>query len=134
MHELRTAILSGDVKAAAGPVARKEGCRRRREKSGATLVDIAIAREERRQTNQRREDRFQDAVERATLTFRRKKSLVRVVNISGGGLMIESGIMPRIGEKVGLQFEGFDRLEAVVRWVRQGRIGLDVGENSIDVG
>jgi hypothetical protein len=134
MHELRTAILSGDVKSAPGPVARKEGCRRRREKSGATLADIAIAREERRQTNQRREDRFQNAVERATLTFRRKKSLVRVVNISGGGLLIESGIMPRIGEKVGLQFEGFDRLEGVVRWVRQGRIGLDVGEDSIDVG
>jgi len=134
MHELRTAILSGDVKSAPGPISRKEGCRRQREKSGATLVDIAIAREERRQTNQRREDRFQGEVERATLTFRRKKSLVRVVNISGGGLMIESGIIPRIGEKVGLQFEGFDRLEAVVRWVRQGRIGLDVGEDSIDVG
>ena len=132
MHELRTAIISGDVRPAQGPVARKESCRRKR--SGTTLVDIEIAREERRKTNQRREDRFHGAVERATLTFRRKKSLVPVINISGGGVMIESGILPRIGEKVGLQFEGFDQLEAIVRWVRQGRIGLDVGEDAIEVG
>ena len=132
MHELRTAIISGDVRSAQGPVARKENCRRKG--PGATLVDIEIAREERRRTNQRREDRFAGAVERATLTFRRKKSLVPVVNISGGGVMIESGIMPRIGEKVGLQFEGFDQLEAIVRWVRRGRIGLDVGEDAIEVG
>ena len=134
MHELRSAILSGDVRPADGPVARKEGCRRQRDRAGATLVDIEIAREERRKTNQRREDRFHGAVERATLTFRRKKSLVKVVNVSGGGVMVESGIMPRIGEKVALEFEGFDRLEAVVRWVREGRIGLDVGEDSIDIG
>ncbi len=47
--------------------------------------------------------------------------------------MIESDIMPRIGEAVGLEFEGFDRLDAVVRWIRQGRIGLDVGEGAIDL-
>ena len=133
MHEFRTAILNGDVKSAQGPVARKETCRRQKS-AEATLVDIAIAREERRRTNQRREDRFHGAVDRATIIFRRKKSLVKVVNISPGGLMIESAIMPRIGETVGLEFEGFDRLEAVVRWVRQGRIGLDVGENAIEVG
>ena len=132
MHELRTAIISGEVRSAQGPVARKESCRRKGPVS--TLVDIEVAREERRKTNQRREDRIAGAVERATLTFRRKKSLVPVVNISGGGVMIESGIMPRIGETVTLQFEGFDPLDAVVRWIRQGRIGLDVGEDSIEVG
>ena len=132
MHELRTAVLNGKAPAAHSPVAKKEGCRRRT--AEATLVAINIAREERRRTNQRREDRFQGAVERATIVFRRKKSLVRVVNISGSGVMIESGIMPRIGEAIGLEFEGFDRLEGIVRWIRQGRIGLDVGEGAIEVG
>jgi hypothetical protein len=47
--------------------------------------------------------------------------------------MIESNIMPRIGEVVGLEFENFDRLQAVVRWVKKGRIGLDVGEGAIDL-
>jgi hypothetical protein len=132
MHEFRNALQAGDARMSQGPISRKEKCRRAG--AGATLVDIAIAREERRKTNQRREDRFQGAVERATLVFRRKKSLVKVVNISGGGVMIESAIMPRIGETVGLEFEGFDRITAVVRWIRQGRIGLDVGEDAIEVG
>ena len=131
MHEFRNALATGDARSSQGPITKKEKCRRQ---AGATLVDIAIAREERRRTNQRREDRFHGAVERAIVMFRRKKSLVPVLNISGGGVMIESSIMPRIGETIFLEFEGFDRLEAVVRWVAQGRIGLDVGEDSIEVG
>ena len=132
MHEFRTAILTGDVKAALDPVSKKERCRR--QNGGPTLIDISIPREERRATNQRREDRFHGVVDRATLIFRRKKSLVRVVNVSPSGVMIETGILPRIGERVGLEFEDFDRLDAVVRWVKQGRIGLDVGEGAIDLG
>jgi hypothetical protein len=133
MHEFRSAILTGDVKSALDPVARKETCRRRNS-VGRSLIEVAIPREERRVTDQRREDRFPGVVERATILFRRKKSLVRVVNVSPSGVMIESGIMPRIGETIALEFEGFERLEAVVRWVKQGRIGLDLGEGAIDLG
>ena len=133
MHEFRTAIITGEVKSVLDPVSRKEGCRRR-DGGGPTLIDIAIPREERRITNQRREDRFHGVVDRATLVFRRKKSLVRIVNVSASGVMVECNIMPRIGETVGLEFDGFDRLEGVVRWVKQGRIGLDVGEGAIDLG
>ena len=129
MHELRSAILSGDVKSVQDPRFRKEPCRR----GGRSLVDIPIPREERRVTDQRREDRFQGRVERATLLFRGKRSLVGVVNVSAGGLMIESGIVPRIGEAVELEIEGRGRIEAVVRWVKQGRIGLDVGEGGIEL-
>jgi len=132
MHEFRTAIINGEVKATQSPAARKDKCRR--QDGEATLVDIPIPRGERRKTNQRNEDRFLDVVERATITFRGKKSLVRTVNVSGSGVMIESNIMPRIGEVIGLEFENFDRLQAVVRWVKQGRIGLDVGEGAIDLG
>ena len=132
MHEFRSAIITGDVKSVLDPVSRKEGCRRR-DGGGPTLIDIAIPREERRVTDQRREDRFHGVVDRATLVFRRKKLLVRVVNVSASGVMVECNIMPRIGEAVGLDFDGFDRLEGVVRWVKRGRIGLDVGEGAIDL-
>lgn len=131
MHELRSAILTGDVGSALDPVTRKERCRRQ---PGGSLVDIPIAREERRTTNQRREDRFHGVVDRATLVYRRKRILVKVVNISQGGVMVECHIQPRIGEKIGLEFENFDRLEGVVCWVKQGRIGLDVGEDAIELG
>lgn len=131
MHELRSAIQAGQ-KPSESVVARKESCRR--QPGETSLMKLHIPREERRATNQRREDRFRGVVERATIVFRRKKSLVKVVNVSGGGVMIESNILPRIGERIDLEFEGFDRLEAVVRWVRDGRVGLDVGEDSIDLG
>lgn len=133
MHELRSAILTGDVRSIQNPVARKEE-KCRRQGAEPTLVDIPIPREERRATDQRREDRFQGVVERATILFRGKKTLVPVVNVSGGGAMIESHIVPRIGERIGLVFDGFDAIEGVVRWVKQGRIGLDVGEDAIDLG
>ena len=132
MHELRTSILNGETKSPQGPVARKERCRR--QNGEPTLADIPIAREERRVTDNRHEDRFHGVVERATIVFRRKKSLVRIFNVSGSGVMIESNIIPRIGEVIGLEFENFDRLQAVVRWVKGGRIGLDVGEGAIDLG
>ena len=128
MHEFRTAILTGDVASPQRSGRRPEPCRRR---SDGSLVDVPIPREERRKINQRTEIRFNGVVDRATLLFRRKRSLVKVLNISGGGVMIESSIMPRIGETVGLEFEGFERLEAVVRWVKRGRIGLDVGQGTI---
>lgn len=131
MHEFRTAILNGEPKARSGPVARKERCRR--QNGEPTLVDVPIPRVERRVTNQRREDRFLEVVEHATIIFRRKKLLVRIVNVSGSGVMIESNIVPRIGEVLGIDFENFERLQAVVRWVKKGRIGLDVGEGAIDL-
>ena len=131
MHEFRTAILNGEPAASQPTAARKDRCRR--QPAEPTLADIAIPRQERRKTNQRNEDRFLNVVERATIVFRRKKSLVRIVNVSGSGVMIESNIMPRIGEVIGLEFENFDRLQAVVRWVKEGRIGLDVGEGAIDL-
>ena len=114
-------------------VSTEEPCRR--QLSGeSSLAALRIARSERRTTNQRREDRHWGVVDRAMIVFRRKKSLVRVVNISTGGVMIESDIMPRIGEAIAIEFEGFSRLDGTVRWVRQGRIGLDVGEDAIALG
>ena len=131
MHGLRSAILSGEA-ASKALVSSKEGCRR--QTGGPSLTELRIPREERRATNQRREDRHWGVVDRAMIVFRRKKLLVKVVNVSSGGIMIESEIVPRIGESVAVEFEGFDRLQGIVRWVKQGRIGLDLGEGSIDLG
>jgi hypothetical protein len=131
MHELRTAILTGDVATLQNPVARKERCRR--QSATGSLIAVSIPRVERRTTNQRREDRFPGVVERATIIFRRKKRLVRVVNLSRGGAMIECNILPMIGEEIGLEFENGERVSATVRWVREGRVGLDAGESAIEL-
>lgn len=131
MNEFRAAVQSGDVAQAMSPIA-KDKCRR--SKIETSLANILIPRVERRATNQRREDRFRGIVDRATIVLRRKKTLAKVINISESGLMVESGIEPRIGEKLAIEFEGFEPLSGTVRWVREGRIGLDVGDGAIALG
>lgn len=131
MSEFRTAIENGDAGPRPGRVIRKEGCRR--QEVEPTLVDVPIPRVERRRADQRHENRFRGVVDRATIVFRRKRQLVRIVNVSGSGVMIESNITPHIGEVMRLEFENFEPLQAVVRWVKKGRIGLDVGQDAIEL-
>jgi hypothetical protein len=132
MNEFRAAVNNGEVAQMMSPVTDKEKCRRARIEG--SLSRILIPRVERRTTNQRREDRYRGIVDRATMVFRRKKVLVKVVNISESGMMVEAPFEPRIGEQLIVEFEGFEPLRSVVRWVREGRIGLDVGEGAISLG
>jgi hypothetical protein len=132
MNEFRAAVNKGEVAQLMSPISDKEKCRR--DKMESSLAAILIPRVERRTTNQRREDRYRGIVDRATLVFRRKKVLVKVVNISESGMMVEASIVPRIGEGLSIEFEGFEPLRGVVRWIRKGRIGLDVGEGAISLG
>jgi hypothetical protein len=131
MNEFRSALQTGTL--SSSPIANKEE-RRRQRPEGPSLSKLLIPRVERRTTNQRREDRYRGVVDRATLVFRRKKVLVKVCNISESGVMVEAALEPHIGEKIRIDFEGFEPLAGVVRWVRDGRIGLDVGEGAISLG
>jgi hypothetical protein len=122
MHDFRSSILSGAAERPATPVAAKKG------KAGAGLgglTAIAIKREETRVTNQRSEDRLRDIVEETVMVFRRKKTPVRVVNVSSRGAMIAADVEARIGEKVDLLFTDKNRTKCVVRWMREGRIGVE---------
>jgi len=132
MNEFRSAVQKGEVAQIMSPINPKEKCRR--DKLETSLAAILIPREERRTTNQRREDRYRGIVERATIVFRRKKTLVKVVNVSESGMMVESSIEPRIGERVSVEFDGFEPLQGTICWVREGRIGLDVGDGAISLG
>jgi hypothetical protein len=126
MHELRNAILAGETAGAKSPTAEPN----RRRPSADGLAGVAIAREERRSADQRGEERHRDRIARAILIFRGKKLLVPVINLSSGGLMIEGEVAPTIGESVGVEVEGVGRLQGIVRWIRGGRIGVDVGEGT----
>jgi len=128
MHELRSTILSGEAKAAA-LVARK--AKTKAEGAGGGLTRIAIKREEARVTNQRLEDRLRGIVESTTIVFRRRRQDVGVVNVSSRGAMIRAGIEPRIGEQLDILFDGKTRTRCIVRWVRDGRIGLEFVNETI---
>lgn len=75
----------------------------------------------------RAEERREDLVQRAVLQFRGGDYPVPVVNISSRGAMIESDLLPCIGESVRIRFEGCSPLYAFVRWARDGRLGLNFG-------
>jgi hypothetical protein len=129
MHELRSTILSGEPKAGS-PVARK--AKTRSEAAGlGGLAKIPIKRETPRVTDQRLEDRHFGMVERSTIIFRRRRHEVDVVNVSSRGAMIVASIEARIGEKIDVQFADSNRTRCVVRWIRDGRIGLEFVDETI---
>lgn len=129
MHEIRTSILSG-VEKPATPIARKTKPSTDAASLGG-LTKIAIKRTEARITNQRSEDRLRDVVEESTMVFRRRKYQVRVINVSSRGAMIESDLDARIGERIDMVFSEQNKTRCIVRWVREGRIGLEFAEETI---
>jgi hypothetical protein len=128
MHELRSTILSGEPKR--DLVARKAKTKAEAASLGG-LSKIAIKRQEARVTDQRLEDRLRGIVESTTIVFRRRRQDVAVVNVSSRGAMIRAEIEPRIGEKMDVLFDGSNRTKCIVRWIREGRIGLEFVNETI---
>jgi hypothetical protein len=128
MHEIRSSILSGEGKPSL--VARKKGGANAAAGLGG-LDKIKVKRAETRTTNQRTEDRVRDLVQSSTVVFRRRKYEVSVVNVSSRGAMIESDIDPRIGEAIEVQFSEQNRTRCLVRWMREGRIGVEFENETI---
>jgi hypothetical protein len=79
----------------------------------------------------RLEDRLEGRIESALIHFRGRAYRVPVLNISTRGTMIESDIQPRLGEPVLVEFDECSRMHAFVRWVRDGRIGLNFGHEIV---
>ena len=83
-----------------------------------------IPRQVRRMFDQRSEPRFETGANTAILAFRGGSHVVRICNQSPSGAMIAFADMPNIGERVALQLMEHGTVQAQVRWVRDGRIGL----------
>jgi hypothetical protein len=77
--------------------------------------------------DQRQEPRQEGLIDCATLFFRGSVHVVEVVNISSRGAMVESELEPRLGESVIIRFSGCSPIHAFVRWIRDGRLGLNFG-------
>jgi hypothetical protein len=124
-NSIRAAILSGSEGARPdGLIAKK---RRRAEAAGeASLAAIPVKREEARHSDQRREPRHAQLIDRGRLFARDREIEVAVVNISPGGVMIEAPDLDlAIGEPVGFSIAGCDRACCEVRWLKSGRVGLE---------
>jgi len=121
MHELRSMVAAGPR----STLLAKRAPRRKPADEGASLAALAIPRAETRTCNQRREDRHLNLADRAELRFRNRKYEVAVVNVSRHGAMIEAAVEPRIGERMQISFDGCNRTDCTVRWIRGRRIGLE---------
>jgi hypothetical protein len=132
MHDLRSAILSGEGVRPHTPIATKQP--KKAQASLGSLTAIPVKREESRLSNERREDRHRDILTGALIYFRRRKYEVTVINVSAGGAMVEAEIGPRIGEQIEIQFGDCNRTKCAVRWVRGTRIGLEFQQETTIIG
>jgi hypothetical protein len=132
MHDLRSAILSGEGVRPQTPIATKQP--KKAQASLGSLTAIPVKREESRLSNERREERHRDILSGALIYFRRRKYEVTVINVSAGGAMVEAQIEPRIGEQIEIQFGDCNRTKCAVRWVRGTRIGLEFQQETTIIG
>jgi len=90
-----------------------------------SLDGAMIPRAVKRMIDHRSEERFPAGSETAVMEFRGRKHVVRLVNSSASGAMVIFPLVPHIGEQVSLQLLEEGHLSARVRWVRDGRIGIN---------
>jgi hypothetical protein len=83
-----------------------------------------ITRNESRVIDERSETRHAAVSGTAVLEFRGRKHVVRLINVSPSGAMALFPYAPNIGERLPLQILDRGLVQAQVRWVRDGRIGL----------
>ena len=127
MHEIRSLMEGGGRR----EILAAKKAERRAADEGPGLNRIAIRREECRRGNQRREDRHLNLVERAILYFRRRRYEVDVVNVSSHGVMLRSDLLPNLGERLEIQFDQCNRTRCHVRWIKGGRIGLELADETV---
>lgn len=129
MHKLRAEILSSGVPRPSPVAAKKPAAA-----LGASLANIPVKRTESRTTNQREGDRLPGVIAETTLTIRRRKQPARVINISSDGAMLEVDADVHIGDKVAIELGDGSDGPCIVRWLRDGRIGLEFDGYSLELG
>ena len=129
MNSFRSAIMSGKG-LRTDPVVRDKTERGARTDD---LSSVEVPREETRTHNQRDDDRHRLDNETATACFAGEEHQVELINLSGGGAMIQADFQPRLWERVDLKFAEGAEIECAVRWLRGDRIGLEFAhETRID--
>jgi hypothetical protein len=90
-----------------------------------SLQSVALTRHARRVANGRGDDRHRLTGERVTVSWKKEKVEVELLNLSGGGAMIAGDLAPLIWDCVDLHLGNNGTIECAVRWIRDGRIGLE---------
>jgi hypothetical protein len=89
------------------------------------LTSIPIARDSRRNADHRDGDRHRLADEKIRIDHAGESREAELINLSGGGAMVEVDFTPRLWDRVELHLGSGVPIECAVRWVRDNRLGLE---------
>lgn len=131
MHELRSSLVRGERR---NPLAGKDSGARGKRAGDGSLANVTIRREETRRCDQRRETRLVKVVDQANIRYRGRRYEVPLLNLSSRGAMIECELSPRIGARVDIRFADCNDTACSVRWLRDGRIGLEFDKETLMIG
>jgi len=98
-----------------------------------TLNSVSVAREEYRRGDTRDGDRHRLPDEHVRVTHGGEDRDVQLVNLSGGGAMVEGDFEPMLWDRVDLHLGENGTIECAVRWIKAKRVGLEFAhETRID--
>jgi PilZ domain len=101
--------------------------------SADDLGSVPVTRNEGRTANHRSEDRHRLSREDASARWGEHEQPVDLINLSGGGAMIEAAFRPMLWDRVDLTLGACGTLECAVRWIKGDRLGLEFAhETQID--
>jgi hypothetical protein len=101
--------------------------------AGADLTQVTVPRHEVRSQDMREGDRHRLSNHVVAAIHRRRRHQVELINLSGGGAMIAGDLAPNLWDRIVLDFGKTGRIETAVRWVKDGRLGLEFAhETQID--
>ena len=123
MNKFRSAILGGGP--AYAPSSPLVGVKKGGKAESDRIGSVEIARGAERSADHRDEDRHRLARETAVIGFQGKKFTADLINLSGGGAMIEADISPRLWDRIDLYLGEGSPIECAVRWLRKSRIGIE---------
>ena len=130
MNSIREQIFGGERAERRALIGAK---RKKGASAESGLTSVAIPRAEIRMNDSREGDRHRLTGEQVTVKHGRKSYKVELVNLSGGGAMVAGELKPNLWDRVELKLGDGASLEAVVRWVKGGRVGLEFAhETQID--
>ncbi|QNN66956.1 PilZ domain-containing protein [Sphingomonas lutea] len=89
------------------------------------LNSVSVAREETRRGDTRAGDRHRLPQEQVRVAYNGKSHDVQLINLSGGGAMVEGDFAPLLWDRVDLHLGGDGVIECAVRWLRDDRVGLE---------
>ncbi|WP_300974774.1 PilZ domain-containing protein [Sphingomonas sp. LHG3406-1] len=135
MNEFRDRLFGG--KSSEAPLLRAKKGREApsRAAEDESFAELAIPRDAPRRANHRDGDRHRLDSEQVEIVHEGESYRVNLINLSGGGAMIEGPVTLKLWDRVELRFGEWSRVEAAVRWVRGDRFGLEFAhETRIETG